>query len=384
MNSVLASRSMVTVFTRASGAICGALKNSRRFANVAFIFALSLQHQVLADDHFSLPALPEPVTNNAVAKVSNPDGEYLISFMGLGAGKTYKDVHNRALALKIGDSTWQSIASVPASLSLPGRLASVAVGVNEYAYLFGGYTVAKDHSEISSPDVFRYDIRHDRYKRLAPMPVPVDDSVALVYQQRYIYLVSGWHNAGNVNLVQVYDILTDSWQQASPFLGQPVFGHAGAIIGGHMIICDGVKVVPKLNARREYAPEGQCLSGIIDDKNPLDIDWRLIPHPTGYGRYRMAAGATNSHFVFVGGSENPYNYNGVGYNGVPSKANGDIWLYSAKDSHWQVITAGDANPATMDHRGLITVGEHLLTIGGMNSNQKVLNNVEILELPKPE
>lgn len=25
------------------------------------------------------------------------------------------------------------------------------------------------------------------------MPVPVDDSVALVYRDRYVYLVSGWH-----------------------------------------------------------------------------------------------------------------------------------------------------------------------------------------------
>ena len=37
------------------------------------------------------------------------------------------------------------------------------------------------------------------------MPVPVDDSVALSYKERYIYLISGWHNDGNVNLVQVYD-----------------------------------------------------------------------------------------------------------------------------------------------------------------------------------
>ncbi|TLU64644.1 galactose oxidase [Thalassotalea litorea] len=345
--------------------------------------ALFVCARVVATDQLVIPNLPEPVANNAVAKVSNPEGEYLLSFMGLGAGKTYKDVHNKAWALKLGDSQWRQITSVPAGLPLPGRLASVAVGVNEYAYLFGGYTVAEDHQEISSPDVFRYDIRNDRYKRLASMPVPVDDSVALVYKQRYIYLVSGWHNAGNVNLVQVYDILTDSWQQASPFIGQPVFGHAGAIIGEHMVICDGVKVVPKLNARRVYAPMPQCLIGKIDSTNPLQVDWRLIAHPTGVARYRMAAQAANNKFVFIGGSDNPYNFNGIGYNGKPSKASSAIWLYSVEQNRWETIHHEDesSNKATMDHRGLINLGEHLLTIGGMDSKQNVLDKVMVRNSP---
>ncbi|QDP03051.1 Kelch repeat-containing protein [Thalassotalea sp. PS06] len=339
---------------------------------------------VFAGDHLNIPPLPEPVANNAVAKVINSDGEYLLSFMGLGAGKTYKDVHNKAFALKLGDSKWKQISSVPATLKLPGRLASVAVGVNEYAYIFGGYTVAEDHQEISSPDVFRYDISNDRYERLAPMPVPVDDSVALVYKQRYIYLISGWHNAGNVNLVQIYDIVTDTWQQGSPFLGQAVFGQAGAISGEQMIICDGVKVVPREMQRRVYAAVAQCLIGKIDANDPLKIDWRLLPHPTSIARYRMAAASLNGDFVFIGGSDNPYNYNGIGYDGNPSKASSDIWVYSLQKNAWQVIGAGDTDSvkATMDHRGLLTVGRHLLTIGGMNSEQQVLSDVVIRDIGK--
>jgi hypothetical protein len=41
------------------------------------------------------------------------------------------------------------------------------------------------------------------------MPVPVDDDISLPYQSRYIYLISGWHNDGNVNLVQLYDTKTN-------------------------------------------------------------------------------------------------------------------------------------------------------------------------------
>lgn len=43
-----------------------------------------------------LPDLPEPVTNNAVAVLPVDDGQALFSFMGLGSGKTYADVHSKA------------------------------------------------------------------------------------------------------------------------------------------------------------------------------------------------------------------------------------------------------------------------------------------------
>ncbi len=42
----------------------------------------------------ALPALPEAVANNAVAAVDTASGRYLVSFLGLGAGKTHKDIVN--------------------------------------------------------------------------------------------------------------------------------------------------------------------------------------------------------------------------------------------------------------------------------------------------
>lgn len=79
-------------------------------------------------------------------------------------------------------------------------------------YIFGGYTVAADHSEHSIASVHRLDPADNTYTELTPMPVPVDDTLALVYRDRYVYLVSGWHETGNVNLVQLYDTETDIWQ----------------------------------------------------------------------------------------------------------------------------------------------------------------------------
>lgn len=321
----------------------------------------------------SLPFLSEPVTNNAVAKVTTQNQTYFLSFMGLSKDKEYNDVHSKVWVLKIGDEQWQQKASVPSSLPIKGRLASTAVGLGEHAYIFGGYTVASDHTEVSSPDVYKYDVIKNTYTQLASMPVPVDDSVALSYKARYIYLVSGWHNDGNVNLVQVYDTQTNTWQQASPFLGEPVFGQASAISGNTMVVCDGVKTQANPNSRRSFKGVAQCLKGIIDPANPQKIDWRTLPHPTNGAHYRMAATNYNGDIYMLAGSNTPYNYNGIGYNGKPAPASNHVWRFNIDKNDWQILSP--AKIASMDHRGLLEHNGVLYRIGGMNDKQQVTADV---------
>ncbi|MFD2167020.1 Kelch repeat-containing protein [Thalassotalea euphylliae] len=337
---------------------------------------LSLSVSLFANAE-ALPPLPEPVANNAVTSVSVNGDTYLFSFNGLGKNRDYKAVHNKAFMLKVGEPKWQKIADVPIQqpvTGLTGRLASVATSIKDSAYVFGGYTVAKDHSEVSVPDVYAYNVTSQQYKLLAPMPVPVDDSVALPYQNRYIYLVSGWHNDGNVNLVQVYDVETNTWQQASPFPGKPVFGQAGAIVANQMVVCDGVRVDVHLNKRRSYGAETACYIGTISNTNIARIDWRKLQHPTQDSRYRMAAigdSQTNSMY-FVGGSDNPYNYSGIGYNGIPSEPDAKVWRLNMRTLEWSLYNASEP---TMDHRALIKLNNALITLGGMTANQEVSDKV---------
>lgn len=335
------------------------------------------------------PAMPEPVTNNAVVKVDTENGHFLLSFMGLGAGKTHEDVHNKVWALELAGETftpskaWQQKSPVPSSLPQSGRLASIAVGVGDMSLLFGGYTVDAAHNEVSSPDNFRYDVVTDTYYPIAQTPVPVDDAVALVFQQRYVYLISGWHNDGNVNLVQIYDVKTDSWHQGSPFLGNPVFGHAGAIVGENIMLCDGVKVDAQPDKRRTFSAEPACYHGTIDKSDIKKIDWRTVAHPTSSARYRMAAtgNVASNSAIFVGGSDNPYNYNGTGYDGEPSSPSNEVWRYDFTQSSWNV---SHTDSPTMDHRGLLAVGigenKHFVTLGGMIEQQKVSNAVHRIDL----
>lgn len=325
--------------------------------------------------------LPKAVSNNAVAQVKANNRDYIISFSGLASGKSFEDVHNYTYVYNVKLQTWQVKSPVPIAKAingLTGRLASVATAINDTAYVFGGYTVAEDHSEVSVPDVYAYHIMTDQYQQLTAMPVPVDDSVALAYKNRYIYLISGWHNDGNVNLVQLFDTQTNQWQQASPFPGKPVFGHAGGIVENTLVICDGVRVDVHLTKRRSYAAENACYRGEINPKKPSNISWHQVKHPTGTSRYRMAAKGvinpvTNSkEIVFVGGSDNPYNYNGIGYNGEPSTPSNEIWRYNIATTTWQITYS---NIATMDHRGLLELNGELLTVGGMGKNQKVLKSI---------
>ncbi|QJB68873.1 Kelch repeat-containing protein [Parasphingorhabdus halotolerans] len=222
--------------------------------------------------------LPEPITNNAVAMAEGPDGPTIYSFNGLKSGKTWQDTSNAAYACVVSIKACEAITNVPVS---EGRLASAAVTVAGTIYVFGGYTVAENGDEVSTPEVFAFHPADNSYTRKADMPTPVDDMVAIPYQNRFIYLISGWHDEGNVSVVQLYDTQTDAWTEATAFPGKPVFGHAGGIAGDSIIVTDGVAVVDRLvDGKRKFAAAKLTWRGDIDPKNPTEITWRgLMPMP---------------------------------------------------------------------------------------------------------
>ncbi len=328
----------------------------------------------------SMPPLPVPVTNNAVVSVTAQGREFVISFAGLGEGKSYEDTHARTFVLDSREMQWKEVSPVPGGV---GRIAAVAVAVGKQAFVFGGYTVADDGSEVSTRWVHAFDPLSGEFEERQPMPVPVDDAVAVSYEDRYIYLISGWHDFGNVNLVQRYDTQTDSWAQATPTPGRAVFGHAGGIVGSTIVYCDGVAIEPQTGRKRAFVANNECLAGVIDKDESRSIDWRrLEPHP-GMPRYRMAATGSTEHgaVLFVGGSENPYNFDGIGYDGKAASPAAGAFMFRLEDGSWQKV--GFDGPATMDHRGLVPFQRGWLTIGGMLDGQHVTDTVSSLSLEEP-
>lgn len=329
----------------------------------------------------AIPPLPAALSNNAVAGISVNGESRLYSFLGLGAGKQWHDITRAAYGWREGRDHWRELPPVPV---FQGRLASIAAVAGGNIYLFGGYTVAEDGHEVSTPEVLRFDPISETWSTVLAMPVPVDDSVAVVLEDRYIYLVSGWHMDRNVALVQVYDSLEDRWAQATPFPGEPVFGHAGALLARSMVICDGV-ILTVRDRKRDFAASDACWRGDIHADDPLRIEWlRIASHP-GPPRYRMGAAAAVEHglVVFAGGSENPYNYDGMGYDGQPSLGSARVQGYNPAHNQWLALPLLPI--PSMDHRGMPVIDGKFYLIGGMRDNQQVAADVIVYapgELPQ--
>jgi len=67
----------------------------------------------------------------------------------------------------------------------------------------------------------------------------------------------------------------------------------------------------------------------INPNDITDINWTRLPQLPGKGLYRMAATGvpTRNLVLFAGGSDNAYNYNGIGYNKIPSAPSQHVWAY---------------------------------------------------------
>lgn len=329
-----------------------------------------------------VPDLPQPVTNNAVAAVVRDGRWEVFSFLGLGAGKTWRDTTNQAWAWHEGDAAWQELPAVPVPV---GRLAATACAVAGKVFLFGGYTVDEQGAEVSTPEVFRFDPAGRTYTACAPMPLPVDDTVSAVYQDRYIFLVSGWHKTRNTTAVQIYDTQNDSWERGTEYPGTPVFGQAGGLSGATLVVWGGVRVLRAPLNGMKYAPSTECWLGEIDSEDCTRINWRAVAPPANARPlYRAAAtgvSAGGGSIIFAGGTARPYNYNGVGYDRQPSEAVAEVFVYDVARGDWREGTA-PMDIATMDHRGLLEYKGDCYIVGGLDAQQAVTARVTTFPLPE--
>ena len=318
------------------------------------------------------PSLPEPLSNNAVAAAEVDGRVRVLSFLGIGASRDYTAISRRAYALDVSTGVWERLPDVPGPA---GRLAATAEAVGGQVYLFGGYEVAADATETTSPAVDIYDIRERRYTRGRDAPTPVDDAVSGVWRGRLVYLVGGWSMDRTVRDVQFYDPRGDAWSAATSLTGTPVFGHSGALVRDTIVYCGGAKM--NAPAAPKYLPSAECHRGDIDASDPSRVDWKPIAALPGLPRYRMAAGPVDAGdmvgVLFVGGTTNPYNFDGMGYDGRPSAPEAASWLYDVEHDRW--LPGPTLAAPTMDHRGAVQGGGSWFVIGGMEAGQRVTSRV---------
>ncbi len=309
------------------------------------------------------PPLPQPTTNNAVAAVATAEGVAVFSFLGLDSTKAWSGVTDAAYRWDVGSATWQTLEPVPG----PARLASTAQVVDGRVYVIGGYTVAENGEERSVPDVDVYDPATGSWSRAADIPLPTDDAVAGVWRDSLIVLVSGWHDDGNVPDVQIFDPASNEWRASTPIAGTPVFGHAGGVAGDVVVYVDGVEVV---DGEPRFAIHAAGWRGLLSEEA---VEWRPTPPHPGPLLYRAAGGTVGTFAVFVGGTDNPYNYDGMGYDGVASEPIRQFLAYSPIANEWRQLAAPPI--PSMDHRNLGVAGGSVFLVGGMHQGQQVTNQV---------
>lgn len=339
---------------------------------IAPVCALLLGSAAITLNAEPLQPLPVPVTNNAVAVVKIGGQDLVYSFMGMGAQKTANAVTNAAYALNLKYDKWTTIRAVPGS----GRLGAVAVGVRDQLILIGGFIPDETGMQAIVPDVAIYAPAALRWYRGPDTPTPVRDAVAGVYRDRYVYLVGGFSKNGPTNQVQVYDAEEQRWRQGTPFPGDGVFGHAGAVVGDAILFIDGAQGNTGGQNPR-YVASTQCWLGKIDHHHPEKIQWsKLSAHP-GTAHYRIAAGGSDhdQKAYFVGGTDAVYDYKGIGLDGKPGEPSPVIFDYNFRSKAWETLKENAPNP-TMDHRGLAVTSDGLIVVGGMGGEQKVLSRVE--------
>lgn len=311
--------------------------------------------------------LPLPISNHAVT-AGRVDGTWQVfAMLGIDSTKRWSGISRRTWAWRSRARTWRELPPVPGPV---GRLAATAQVVRGRVYLFGGYTVDSAGGERSVPAVDIYDARQNRWTAGAPIPVPVDDAVSGVYRDSLVYLVSGWHDTDNVRDVQIYDVVQNRWASATPVPGPGVFGHSGAITGNQIVFIDGAR---RNAGHPRFVNEPQSWIGTIQPSRPDSIVWqKLNAHPAPV-RYRSASGSCGPFVLFAGGTDNPYNYNGIGYDSIPSVPLASVMALDTRDGRWRMLS--DAPKATMDHRGLVVRGSSALILGGMQREQRVASDV---------
>jgi len=323
-------------------------------------------------DEKKIPPMPAAVSGNAVASIK--DGMEIFSIMGVGPRKTWDDVTNQLYFMDLAHPRWSEGRIVPGVM---GRLDAAAAGAKGVVVLMGGYVLDAQGKELTVPDVNVYEPTRRQWSRGKDIPVAVDGAVSGVTHDRFVYLIGGRSPDGPVNNVQVFDVVNNSWSQATPFPGTPVFGLAGGVADGNIVIVDGAKAGVAGGPR--YLPSDECWSGKIDHKDPNKIEWSKLPSHPGAARFGIASGgADRDHKIyFSGGTATPHDFKGAAYDGKPEEVSEVTFAFDLHGHKWETIDSATYDPRAYS-RGILATPIGPMVLGGMVKNLAVTSRVTLL------
>ncbi|MEL7427249.1 MAG: T9SS type A sorting domain-containing protein [Bacteroidota bacterium] len=317
-----------------------------------------------------LAPMPEKVTNNAVTSVTIGDETYLYSFAGIDTTLDCNGDHLRSYRYTLSTNSWDTIPDLPDPNG--GKIAASANVIDDKIYIVGGYHLAPNCSETSSNRIHIFDPLTNAYLDDGRnLSVPIDDQVQVVWRDSLLYVVTGWSNTTNVSNVQLYNPNFDLWQQATPVgtgANWRVFGASGVIVGDTIYYAGGAR--PNFG----FPASSFFRKGYINPDNPAEITWEGASEPLALG-YRMGAANFGDQAIWIGGSDNTYNFDALAYDGSGVINPLDrIGIYEPSSDEWSEIFG--FIPAIMDLRGVAELGngEYLLA-GGMLADQEVTDQL---------
>lgn len=322
-----------------------------------------------------LSDMPERVSNQAVAYAIVEGDGYVYSFSGIDDTKLYSGIHKRAFKYDIQNDAWSTLPELPNG---NGRIAAGASLVKDKIYIIGGYEVFADDSEVSVDLVHVFDPETDSYLAdAAPIPVPIDDHIQAVWRDSLIYIVTGWSNNTNVPDVQIFNPSNNTWTEGTPVPNTntyKVFGSSGTIIGDTIYYSGGVRIVGG-----GFASSNVVRKGVINPENPTEITWSHRTSLDAVG-YRMGAAVWNeTRPVWIGGSRDAYNFDGISYIfGTGVEPYERILELRPETNQLEETTF---NLPIMDIREVAQVDPTSVIIcGGMASEQSVTNTTYRIDL----
>ncbi|MBZ0266524.1 hypothetical protein K8I85_00075, partial [bacterium] len=313
---------------------------------------------------------PMPIANNAVTTHALAGTTFVYSFLGIDSTLVPAGISHQATRLNTVSNTWELLPDVP---SVKAKIAACAFTLGDSVYVVGGYAVDDNGFETTNARMDVMDPATATWgDRRANVPVRVDDMVAGTWNDTHAILVSGWSSNHNVPDVQAWEKAADTWAAATPIPDFGTFGGAGGVTGDKIVFVDGVADTGTFS----FDLVNRVLVGTINPLDPTDITWEdRGPHP-GLPTYRAASWnipGDPDRIVFCGGTDNPYNFDGQGYDGHPSEPLGQVWSYHIPSG--TVVFHDDKPVPTMDHRGFPWGDGRMWIVGGMEAGQMVTDRV---------
>lgn len=121
------------------------------------------------------------------------------------------------------------------------------------------------------------------------------------------------------------------------------------------------------------AAGGSCSLDDYDTTGAREIERVELPPQPASNSAVTAVIADESGAWFLGGSDNPYNEDGIGYHGGPSQPMPGTFARDFESNEW--FEFGIADQPTMDRRGPFVCRESLVRVGGMLSDREVTDAV---------